>query len=90
MNKNLTNNLQLLQNLTGGIHGGVHCTDVTNASRTMLMSLVKLDWDPFCLKFFNIPRKILPKIRSSSEIYGNITEGVLQGVPISGVRNKSV
>lgn len=71
--------------MTGGINGGVHCTDVTNASRTMLMNLVKLQWDPFCLKFFNIPEKILPKIRSSSEIYGNITDGILQGVPISGV-----
>lgn len=75
-----------MQNLTGGVDGGVHITDVTNASRTMMMNLVKLDWDPFCLKFFNIPKKILPKICSSSEIYGNITDGDLKGVPISGVR----
>ncbi|XP_014223181.1 glycerol kinase-like [Trichogramma pretiosum] len=74
----------LIWNLTGGIKGGVHCTDVTNASRTMLMNLVNLKWDPFLLSFFDVPLEVLPEIRSSSEIYGNIVDGVLQGVPISG------
>ena len=71
--------------MTGGIKGGVHCTDVTNASRTMLMNIVNLKWDPYLLSFFQIPEELLPQIRSSSEIYGCIAEGVLQGVPISGV-----
>lgn len=79
------NGENLLQNLTGGSNGGVHCTDVTNASRTMLMNIVNLKWDPYLLSFFQIPEDILPQIRSSSEIYGNIVDGVLQGVPISGV-----
>ncbi|XP_014203524.2 glycerol kinase-like [Copidosoma floridanum] len=74
----------LIWNLTGGAKGGVHCTDVTNASRTMLMNLVSLKWDPYLLSFFEIPESLLPQIRSSSEIYGNIDEGVLQGIPISG------
>ncbi|XP_001603134.1 glycerol kinase-like isoform X1 [Nasonia vitripennis] len=74
----------LIWNLTGGSNGGVHCTDVTNASRTMLMNIVNLKWDPYLLSFFQIPEDILPQIRSSSEIYGNIVDGVLQGVPISG------
>lgn len=73
------------QNLTGGPNGGVHCTDVTNASRTMLMNIATLNWDPLLLKFFQIPSDILPEIRSSSEIYGPINDGLLRGVPISGV-----
>jgi len=71
--------------LTGGANGGVHSTDVTNASRTMLMNIVTLKWDPTLLSFFNIPSEILPRIRSSSEIYGYIQDDLLQGVPISGV-----
>ncbi|GII25807.1 glycerol kinase GlpK [Planosporangium mesophilum] len=57
----------LLWNLTGGTHGGVHVTDVTNASRTMLMDLETLDWDDELLSFFNIPRAMLPQIRPSSD-----------------------
>ncbi|XP_069164684.1 glycerol kinase isoform X2 [Procambarus clarkii] len=75
----------LLWNLTGGIDGGLHVTDVTNASRTMLMNIATLQWDANLCKFFNIPMSILPEIRSSSEIYGYITKGPLLGVPISGV-----
>lgn len=71
--------------MTGGANGGVHCTDVTNASRTMLMNIVTLQWDPTLLSFFKIPIEILPEIRSSSEIYGYIHDELLQGVPISGV-----
>ncbi|XP_046627244.1 glycerol kinase-like isoform X1 [Neodiprion virginianus] len=74
----------IIWNLTGGINGGVHSTDVTNASRTMLMNIETLKWDPVLLSFFDIPREILPQIRSSSEIYGHIQEGSLRGVPISG------
>ena len=57
----------LLWNLTGGADGGVHVTDVTNASRTMLMNLETLDWDDELLGFFNIPRSMLPQIRPSSD-----------------------
>ncbi|KAL6441293.1 hypothetical protein ACFW04_003506 [Cataglyphis niger] len=74
----------LIWNLTGGANGGVHCTDVTNASRTMLMNIKTLQWDPILLSFFKIPMEILPEIRSSSEIYGYIHDELLQGVPISG------
>lgn len=71
--------------MTGGTNGGVHSTDVTNASRTMLMNIVTLKWDPTLLSFFKIPAEILPEIRSSSEIYGYVQDELLQGVPISGV-----
>jgi glycerol kinase len=60
----------LLWNLTGGRDGGVHVTDVTNASRTMLMDLETLDWDEELLSFFGIPRAMLPEIRSSSDPQG--------------------
>lgn len=73
------------QNLTGGSHGGIHATDVTNASRTQLMSLKSLQWDEGLLRFFDIPLQILPKIKSSAEIYGYISKGSLLGVPIAGV-----
>src|SRR3954465_8458006 len=67
----------LLWNLTGGVNGGVHITDVTNASRTMLMNLETLDWDDELLSFFNIPRSMLPEIRPSSdpEGYGVVRSG---------------
>ncbi|MEY3319160.1 MAG: hypothetical protein RL540_1532 [Actinomycetota bacterium] len=73
----------LVWNLTGGIH----VTDVTNASRTLLMDLETLDWDEELLKIFAIPRSILPKICSSSEIYGNTLEDGPLGaqVPIAGI-----
>ncbi|KAI5633101.1 glycerol kinase [Phthorimaea operculella] len=74
----------LIWNLTGGIHGGIHATDVTNASRTQLMSLRSLQWDKALLRFFDIPIQILPKIKSSAEIYGYISSGPLLGVPIAG------
>lgn len=73
----------LIWNLTGGTHGGIHVTDVTNASRTMLMNLTTLDWDEELLKLLDIPKKILPRIVSSSEVYGYATSP-LQKVPISG------
>ena len=75
----------LLWNLTGGVNGGVHLTDVTNASRTQLMNLDTLDWDPELLKIFDVPRSMLPEIRSSSESYGEMTKTRLRGVPIAGM-----
>jgi glycerol kinase len=57
----------LVWNMTGGVDGGNHITDVTNASRTMLMNLETLDWDDELLSFFNIPRSMLPEIRPSSD-----------------------
>ena len=63
----------LIWKLTGGPQGGVHVTDATNASRTLLMDLKTLDWDPWLLETFRIPRAILPPIRPSSEVYGTTT-----------------
>ncbi|VVC99797.1 glycerol kinase-like [Leptidea sinapis] len=74
----------LIWNLTGGVNGGKHITDVTNASRTMLMNIETLNWDPLLLKFFEVPVSVLPQIKSSSEIYGYIAEGLLRSIPISG------
>jgi glycerol kinase len=74
----------LIYNLTGGVNGGIHVTDVTNASRTMFMNINTLKWDHELLNFFGVKRAILPKIVSSSEIYGNIIDGPLKGVPIAG------
>ncbi|KJK34382.1 glycerol kinase [Lentzea aerocolonigenes] len=75
-----------LWNLTGGPNGGVHATDVTNASRTMLMDLDTLQWDTEIAGEMGIPVSMLPEIRSSSEVYGNGGPGgVLKGVPIAGI-----
>src|SRR5690606_25389443 len=71
----------LLYKLT---NGRLHVTDVTNASRTLMMSLYTLDWDDELLKILNIPRAMLPMIRSSSEIYG-YTDAVAPGIPIAGI-----
>jgi glycerol kinase len=70
-------------NLTGGTNGGVHVTDVSNASRTMLMDLDTLDWDDGQLAAFGIPRSMLPEIRPSSAVYGQCG-GALAGVPVAG------
>ncbi len=70
-------------NLTGGVNGGLHITDVTNASRTMLMNLKTLDWDPEILAIMGVPRAMLPEIRPSSQMYGECKEGV-PGVPVAG------
>jgi glycerol kinase len=74
----------LIWNLTGGSNGGVHVTDVTNASRTQLMSLEALAWDPGILRAFGIPATMLPRIASSSEVYGDVATGPLAGVPLAG------
>jgi glycerol kinase len=64
---------------------GLHITDCTNASRTQLMNLQTLDWDPELLSAFGIPRRILPQIRSSSEVYGAATLPAVEGVPVAGI-----
>ena len=75
----------LAWHLTGGIDGGLHLTDVTNASRTQLMNLVTLEWDRDILRDFEIPDAILPRIHSSSEVYAAIRHRHLAGVPIAGI-----
>lgn len=75
----------LLWNLTGGVQGGVHRTDVTNASRTQLMDLATLEWDPEMLQEFTIPRSMLPEIRPSSSDFGEIKVGCLSGLSIGGI-----
>lgn len=75
----------VIWNMTGGPKGGVHVTDVTNASRTMLMNLDTLEWDEDIAKDMGIPMSMLPEIRSSSEVYGKVRHrGILKDVPISG------
>lgn len=76
----------LLWNLTGGIDGGVHATDVTNASRTFLMNLETMAWDDELCEAFGVPRSLLPEIRSSSEVFGTVhSSGLLREVPIAGI-----
>jgi glycerol kinase len=76
----------VLWNLSGGIDGGVHATDVTNASRTLLMDLETCQWDDELIEAWNIPHSLLPEIRSSSEVYGYAhTSSLLREVPISGI-----
>lgn len=71
--------------LTGGVKGGVHVTDPTNASRTMLMNVRTLAWDEGICADMDIPLRMLPEIRSSSEVYGvGRAQGLLAGVPIAG------
>ncbi|MFP8963596.1 glycerol kinase GlpK [Streptomyces nanhaiensis] len=73
----------LIWNLTGGTEGGVHVTDVTNASRTMLMNLETLQWDSSILEAMGIPEAMLPEIRSSAEVYGTTSVGTSTGVPVA-------
>ncbi|MGQ9815210.1 MAG: FGGY family carbohydrate kinase, partial [Candidatus Roseilinea sp.] len=73
----------LIWNLTGGPAGGLHLTDVTNASRTLLMNLKTLDWDEDILALLQIPRAMVPQVRSSSEVYGE-ARTALPGVPVAG------
>jgi glycerol kinase len=69
--------------LTGGPDGGVHVTDVSNASRTLLMNLETLDWDDEILGVLGIPRAMLPEVRASSDVYGE-AQGDLAGIPVAG------
>jgi glycerol kinase len=76
----------MLYRLTGGLNGGIHKTDCTNASRTMFMNLKTLDWDAEILEFFGVDRSCLPDIVSNGEIYGKVTYNntLLNGCPIAG------
>ena len=71
-------------NLTGGTDDGLHITDPSNASRTMLMNLATLDWDDELLDTIGVPRAMLPEIRSSSAIYGEVRDGAFAGVQVAG------
>jgi glycerol kinase len=75
----------LLWHLTGGPDGGVHITDVTNASRTQLMDLETLAWDQEMLDAFGVPRVMLPRICSSSEVYAQVKEPSLKDVAVAGI-----
>jgi glycerol kinase len=81
-----TTDTWVLWNLTGGPKGGVHATDVTNASRTLLMDLETLQWDEKLLGVFGVPAAMLPEIRSSSEVYGTAeSSSLLREVPVAGI-----
>ena len=69
-----TTDCWVLWNLTGGVDGGVHATDVTNASRTMFMDLATLEWRDDILAAFGVPRSMMPAIRASSEVYGTVED----------------
>jgi glycerol kinase len=71
-------------NLTGGTNGGLHITDVSNASRTMLMDLATLQWDDELCETIGVPRSMLPEIRPSSAAYGEVKDGSFAGVQVAG------
>jgi glycerol kinase len=75
----------ILWNLTGGPSGGLHVTDVTNASRTQLMNLATREWDDALLAALTVPRNVLPRIAASSEVYGKAATPALAGVPLAGI-----
>ncbi|BDI22685.1 glycerol kinase GlpK [Herbiconiux sp. L3-i23] len=81
-----TTDTWVLWNLTGGTDGGVHVTDVTNASRTLFMDLKTLQWDDSILDVFGVPKSMLPEIKSSSEVYGTVeSSSLLREVPVAGI-----
>ncbi|MDY0830488.1 glycerol kinase GlpK [Microbacterium sp. BG28] len=81
-----TTDTWVLWNLTGGTEGGVHATDVTNASRTLFMDLETLQWRDDILADFGVPRSMMPEIRSSSEVYGNAeSSSLLRETPVAGI-----
>ncbi|SOC86775.1 glycerol kinase [Curtobacterium sp. 314Chir4.1] len=81
-----TTDTWVLWNLTGGVDGGVHKTDVTNASRTLFMDLETLEWRDDILADFGVPKAMLPEIVSSSEVYGHVeSSNLLREVPIAGI-----
>ena len=81
-----TTDTWVLWNLTGGVRGGVHATDVTNASRTLFMDLETLQWRDDILEVFGVPRSMMPEIRSSSEVYGTAeSSSLLRQTPIAGI-----
>ena len=73
------------QNLLGGVSAGQHISEVTNASRTLLLNIRTLQWDPALLRFFGIRESVLPRLVSTSEVYGKIPYGPLKGVPLGGL-----
>ncbi|KAF7370217.1 alpha-1,2-Mannosidase [Mycena sanguinolenta] len=75
----------VLYNLLGGTATNVHLSDLTNASRTLLLNTTTLQWEPSLLAFFGFRPSILPKLVSTSEVYGNIAAGALKGVPVAGL-----
>jgi glycerol kinase len=74
----------VIWNLTGGTDGGLHITDVSNASRTMLMDLATQDWDQELLDAIGVPRAMLPEIRGSSQVYGEAALDSVKGIPVAG------
>ncbi|RFA10578.1 glycerol kinase [Subtercola boreus] len=81
-----TTDTWVLWNLTGGVNGGVHVTDVTNASRTMFLDLKTLEWRDDILADFGVPKSMLPTVKSSSEVYGTASDNsLLREVPIAGI-----
>ena len=74
----------VIWNLTGGPDGGLHITDVSNASRTMLMDLATQDWDQELLDAIGVPRAMLPEIKGSSQVYGEATLDAVAGIPVAG------
>ena len=86
-----TTDCWVLWNLTGGVDGGVHATDVTNASRTMFMDLATLEWRDDILAAFGVPRSMMPAIRASSEVYGTVEpSSLLREVPVAGILGEFV
>ena len=75
----------LRQNLLGGVSAGQHISEVTNASRTLLLNIRTLEWDPVLLRFFGLRESVLPRLVSTSEVYGNLAYGPLKGVPLGGL-----
>ena len=71
--------------MLGGVSTGQHISEVTNASRTLLLNIRTLKWDPTLLRFFGIRDSVLPRLVSTSEVYGRIAYGPLKGVPLGGL-----
>jgi glycerol kinase len=81
-----TTDTWVLWNLTGGVNGGIHVTDVTNASRTMFLDLKTLEWRDDILADFGVPKSMLPTVKCSSEVYGTASDNsLLREVPIAGI-----
>ncbi|WP_394551892.1 glycerol kinase GlpK [Agromyces sp. MMS24-JH15] len=81
-----TTDCWVLWNLTGGVDGGVHATDVTNASRTLFMDLETLSWRDDILEAFGVPKSMLPEIKSSSGVFGTVgPSSLLREVPVAGI-----
>ncbi len=74
----------VIWNLTGGPDGGLHITDVSNASRTMLMNLETQDWDQELLDAIGVPKAMLPEIKGSSQVYGEAALDAVKGIPVAG------